>query len=191
MTNRATIKRHAERAVPEEAAEILSHGLVAHVGFAQDGQPFVIPLAYHYDAATPDIIYLHGSPASRTLRHVAAGNPVCITVTMLDGLVYSRAAENHSLNYRCAVCFGHGVSILSDAEKEARFAAMTSRYIPGRTVGKDYAPPTAAQLRGVLMVAVQIEEMSAKARRGGPLGPLDNDPDAPGSSGVINFSKEL
>jgi uncharacterized protein len=187
MTNLATIKRHAERAVPDEAADILSHGLVAHVGFCQDGQPIVIPLAYHYDPATPDIIYLHGSVAGRTLRHIATGHPVCITVTMLDGLVYSRAAESHSINYRCAVCFGRGVSILSDAEKEARFAAMTSRYIPGRTVGEDYTPPTAAQLRGVLMVAVQIEEMSAKARRGDPLGPLDNDPTAPGSSGVVDL----
>lgn len=106
---------------------------------------------------------------------------------MLDGLVYSRTAENHSINYRCTICFGRAIAVLSDEEKETRFAAMTNRYIPGRTMGEDYSPPTAAQLRGVQMVAVKIEEMSAKARRGGPLGPYDNDPDALGSSGVIDL----
>lgn len=187
MTNRATIKRHPERAVPDEAADILSHGLVAHVGFAQDGQPVVIPLSYHYDLAQPNQIILHGANDSRAMRHIADGNPICISVALLDGLVYSRAAEGHAINYRSVVCFGRGISIMSDAEKGAFFAAMTARYFPQRQLGHDYAPTSAAKLHDTLVVTVQIEEISAKARSGGPLGSLDNDPDAPGSSGVVEL----
>jgi uncharacterized protein len=187
MTNRTTIQRHPERAIPDEAGAVLAQGLVAHVGFCQDGQPFVIALSYHYDAARPDLIYLHGATESRAMLHIAAGNPLCISVTLLDGLVYSRAADGHSINYRSVVCFGHGVSIMPDAEKEAFFAAMTGRYFPQRQLGRDYALPSTAKLHDTLVVAVQIEEMSAKARQGGPTSPNDSDPDAPGSSGVVNF----
>ncbi len=186
-TQRTRIRRHAERAVPEEAAAILTKGMVAHVGFAQDGQPFVMPFSYSYDPAIPDRLYLHGAHGSRAMRHLAGGAPVCITVTLLDGLVYSRAAMFHSMNYRSVACFGRARSISDAGEKKRLFEQMTQRYFAGRTAGQDYDPPPPAHLRGVALVEVQIEEWSAKARRGGPKGPDDATPDAPGTAGVIEL----
>jgi len=185
MSQRTTIKRHPEREVPDEAQEILAAGTVAHLGFCQGEQPFVIPMIYQYDPAVPDRIYLHGSHAARALKHLASGAPVCVTVTIVDGLVYSRDAQYHSANYRCVVCFGRARGIKSSTEKAAMFEGMIGRYHPGRTAGQDYASPSEEQLRATAVVEVQIEEMSAKARRGGPMGPHDDDPDAPGTRGVI------
>src|SRR5919198_1071100 len=117
-SQRTTVKRHRERAVPEEAREILARGVVAHLGFCQGEQPFVIPFAYHYDpASSPDHLYLHGSHASRTLRHLASGAPVCVTVTTVQGLVYSRSAMYHSINYESVVCFGRARTITKRDEK--------------------------------------------------------------------------
>lgn len=185
MTKHAVIKRHPERAVPDEALDILSTGYVAHLGFSQGDQPFVIPLTYHFDATAPDRLYLHGSNASRSLRHLAAGAQACVTVTLVDGLVYSRDAMDHSMNYRSVVCFGRARSISDISEKGALFEGMIKRYHPGRTAGRDYSPPTSEQLAGTAVVEVIIEEMSAKARRGGPKGPRDSEMDAPGTCGVI------
>jgi len=185
MSQRTTIKRHPERDAAHEEREILAAGVVAHLGFCQGEQPFVIPLIYQYDPAVPDRLYLHGSHASRALKHLAGGAPVCVTVTMVDGLVYSRDAQNHSANYRSVVCFGRARPIKSSEEKAALFEAMIGRYHPGRTAGRDYAPPTEEELRATAVVEVHIEEMSAKVRRGGPNGPRDDDPDAPGTSGVV------
>ncbi len=181
---RSQVRRHPERAVPDEAAEIFAAGLVAHVGFVEDGEPVVIPMSYHYDPSVPDHLYLHGSRDSRLLRVLASGAPVCIAVTVVDGLVYSRTAFNHSMNYRSVVAFGRGRVIEDADEQVACFAAMTQRYFPGRTLGRDYAPPTPQQLAATVLVDVRIEEWSAKARRGGPRGPYDADPDAPGTAGV-------
>src|SRR5690348_7065219 len=96
MSQRTTIKRHPERAVPDRAQEILTHGVVAHLGYSVGEQPYVIPFTFHYDPAKPDRLYLHGSHASRTLRHLGKGVPVCVTVTTVHGLVYSRSAQYHS-----------------------------------------------------------------------------------------------
>ena len=182
---RSEIRRHAERSVVDKAAAILAQGHVAHLGFVQDGQPFVIPLGYQFDAAEPDRLYLHGFPGSRAMLHVASGAPVCITVTLLDGLVYSRTALNHSMNYRSVVCFGRGRQV-TDFEVQRRvYRAMVSRYFEGRTPGRDYSEPTDSQLLNTLLVAVEIEEWSAKAREGGPMGPLDRDDNAPGTCGVV------
>jgi nitroimidazol reductase NimA-like FMN-containing flavoprotein (pyridoxamine 5'-phosphate oxidase superfamily) len=182
---RSRIRRHADRAVPDEASNILAQGTVAHVGFVQDGQPYVIPFAYHYDPAQPQRLYLHGSTASRTLLHLATGAPVCVSVTLVDGLVYSRTAMNHSMNYRSAVCFGRAHLLESEQEKRAVFDAMIGRYFAGRTAGRDYAPPSLEHLNATAVVEVAIEEMSAKARHGAALGPHDADPAAQGSSGVV------
>jgi nitroimidazol reductase NimA-like FMN-containing flavoprotein (pyridoxamine 5'-phosphate oxidase superfamily) len=181
------IRRHADRAVPEEAAAILRQGLVAHVGTILDGQPVVIPFTYQYDDTAPEIIYLHGAQASATLQRLAQGGPVCVTVTLADGLVYSRTANNHSMNYRCVVCFGTAAPIAAEAEREAILARMIARYFPGRTVGADYAPAELGQLRATAMLAVRINAWSAKARRGDPIGPLDTATDAPGTWGVIDL----
>lgn len=185
MSPRSTIRTHADRSVPEEAAQILAEGRVAHVGFVEEGQPYVIPLGYQFSPAAPDRIYLHGSPASRAMRHLGTGAPVCLTVTLLDGLVYSRTALNHSINYRSVVCFGRGRRVTDPAVQRSVYEAMVGRYFPGRTAGRDYAEPTPEHLEATVLIAVEIEEWSAKARAGGPLGPLDADDNAPGTRGVV------
>ena len=186
--SRARLQRHAERAVPEEAQAILAAGLVAHVGLVERGQPYVIPMAYHYDPTTPQTLYLHGGHASRLLRHLASGGPAAIAVTLVDGLVFSRTALYHSVNYRSVVCFAHVTRPL-DVEVAARvLEAMIARYFPGRTAGRDYDAAPPLHLDATNVVALEIEEWSAKARRGGPLGPRDHEPDAPGSAGVLDLS---
>src|SRR6059058_2957223 len=163
--SRARLQRHAERAVPEEAQAILAAGLVAHVGLVERGQPYVIPMAYHYDPTTPQTLYLHGGHASRLLRHLASGGPAAIAVTLVDGLVFSRTALYHSVNYRSVVCFAHVTRPL-DVEVAARvLEAMISRYHPGRTAGRDYAAPPPRDVDATSLIALEIEEWSAKARR--------------------------
>ena len=190
ISPRTRLRRHAERAVPDEACMILAQGQVAHVGLVADGQPFVIPLTYQYDPADPARLYLHGARASRVMQQVGDGRPVCVTVTLLDGLVYSRDAPDHSVNYRSVLVFGRGRVVTDAAEKEALFERMIARYHPGRTAGRDYAPPAAQDLATTTVVAVEIEEMSAKARRGGPNGPRDADSEAPGTCGVVDLIRE-
>ena len=187
MATRSTIRTHADRSVPQEAAQILTEGHVAHVGFVEGGQPFVIPLGYQFSEETPDRIYFHGSLASRAMRHMASGAPVCVTVTLLNGLVYSRTALNHSMNYRSAVCFGRGRRVMDPATQRMVYEAMVRRYFPGRTEGRDYAAPTEAHLDATALVEVEIEELSAKMRTGGPLGPLDAIEGAPGTCGVVSL----
>jgi uncharacterized protein len=185
MSTRSTIRTHADRSVPQEAAQILAEGHVAHVGFVEEGQPFVIPLGYQFSEETPDRIYFHGSLASRAMRHMASGAPVCVTVTLLNGMVYSRTALNHSMNYCSAVCFGRGRRVMDPATQRVVYEAMVRRYFPGRTEGRDYAAPTEAHLDATALVEVEIEELSAKMRTGGPLGPLDAIEGAPGTCGVV------
>lgn len=187
LTERTRIRNHPERAVPEETTEILSQGLVAHLGFIQDDVPYVIPFTYHYDPDSPDSIYLHGSIRSRALKHLATGAPVCITVTLTDGLVYSRKAMNHSVNYRSATLFGKAREVTDEDEKFDLFDKMVQRYFPGRMVGHDYNAPPSPDLGVTALVEVRIEEWNAKARRGAPTGPDDDNPDALGSAGVIEL----
>ena len=149
QTERTRIRNHPERAVPEQASEILSQGFVAHVGFIEEGVPYVIPLSYHYDIESPDTIYLHGSIRSRAMEILASGETVCVTVTLTDGLVYSRKAMNHSMNYRSVVLFGSGREVTDENEKFDLFDSMVQRYFPGRMVGEDYntPPPQTSVLR--------------------------------------------
>jgi nitroimidazol reductase NimA-like FMN-containing flavoprotein (pyridoxamine 5'-phosphate oxidase superfamily) len=185
MFPRATIRRHPERGVSERAAAILTEAHVAHVAFVEEGQPFVIPMGYHFDPTTPDRLYVHGGMDSRVMRVLASGAAVSVGVTLVDGLVYSRTAFNHSMNYRSVVCFGRG-GLVTDPEVQLRlYRQMVSRYFPGRTAGRDYSEPTGAQLEATALVAIEIEELSAKMREGGPLGPLDAKADAPGTCGVV------
>lgn len=186
-TSRTTIRNHPERAAPEEAVNILSAGLVAHVGIVEDGAPVVIPMSYHYDSARPDRMYLHGSIRSRLLKHLSGGAPVCVSVTITDGLVYSRKAMNHSMNYRSVVLFGRSRGVVDEAEKFQLFDEMVRRYFPGRTAGEDYHEPPSQDLGVTALVEVTIEEWNGKVRSGGPTGPEDDKPDAPGSAGVIGL----
>jgi nitroimidazol reductase NimA-like FMN-containing flavoprotein (pyridoxamine 5'-phosphate oxidase superfamily) len=183
---RATLHSHRDRGVPDEARPILAEGLVAHVGITEGEQPFVLPMTYHFDPAVPDRIYLHGGQHARLLRHLASGAPVCLAVTLVDGLVFSRTALYHSVNYRSVVCFARLAQAQPVAPaRRALLEQMIARYFPGRTVGRDYAAISDAHLEATAFVALEIEEISAKARRGGPTGPLDADPHAPGTAGVV------
>ena len=139
------------------------------------------------DDESSDSIYIHGSIRSRPLKLLATGAPVCMTVTLTDGLVYSRKAMNHSVNYRSVMVFGRGSEVTDEQEKFALFDQMVRRYFPGRIVGEDYNTPPSADLGVTALVEVKIEDRSAKARRGGPTGPDDDSPDALGSAGVIDL----
>ncbi len=184
---RSAIRAHPERSAPDEAPAILAAGIVAHVGFVADGQPFVIPMSYHYESDTPRRLYLHGAHAGRLIQHLATGAPVCVTVTLVDGLVYSRTALYHSVNYRSVVCFGRASGTRYAAAEGAVLDRMIARYFPGRTAGRDYEPAPASHLEATGFIALDIEEWSAKVRRGGPKGPRDGEDGAPGSAGVVPF----
>jgi uncharacterized protein len=181
---RTRIRRHPERAAPELAEEFLRAGRVAHVAFVVAGQPYVLPFTYHYDAGK---LYIHGAPASRTLRTLRPGTPVCAEVTLLDGLVASRDAKSHSMNYRSVVLFGEAVEVTDLDEKRLAFEAMTRRYFPGRAAGREYAPARDGDLRAVTLLAIAIEELSAKTRAGPALGPRDGEEAAAGTSFVLRL----
>ncbi|HEX6819622.1 MAG TPA: pyridoxamine 5'-phosphate oxidase family protein [Ktedonobacterales bacterium] len=181
-SQRARVRRHPERAAPERAEEILRAGRVAHVGYAVDGQPFVLPLLYFYDDGK---LYLHGAPASRTIKALRAGMPVCVEVTLLDGLVASRDAKSHSVNYRSAMVFGTCEAVQDLAAKRAVFERMTQRMFSGRTAGTDYHPANEGDLKGVELLMVRIEERSAKVRSGPPRGLHDTDDPAGTQTGYV------
>lgn len=142
---------------------IVDEGLVCHVAFVQDGQPFVIPTLHARDG---DTLLLHGSSASRMIRHVAAGHPICATVTLIDGIVLARSIFNHSINYRSAVLFGTGALIDDAEEKMAALARFTERLMPGRW--DDARLPNRKELKATSIVAVPIDTASAKVRTGAP-----------------------
>ncbi len=187
---RTAIRQHPERAVPRRAEEFLARGYVAHVGFEQEGRPYVIPMLYHYGPDRPDSLYVHGGLSSRMIRHLASGVPVCATVTELDGLVYSRDARYHSANYRCVMCFGRGGLVEDDGLKQSVFVAMTSRYFPGRSAGQDYTLAPKSHLDATPVIEITIEELTAKMREGGPKGPHDSDEQAAGTRGVVELRTE-
>ncbi len=142
---------------------ILDAARVCHVGLAEGDQPFVLPMLY---ARAGDEILLHGAPASRLIGHIAAGRPICISVAILDGLVLAKSAFHHSVNYRSVVLFGRGRLIEDLEEKLAALRRLTEHLAPGRWEAA--RPPNAAELRGTAVVAVRIENASAKVRSGPP-----------------------
>jgi nitroimidazol reductase NimA-like FMN-containing flavoprotein (pyridoxamine 5'-phosphate oxidase superfamily) len=185
MSSRSRVRRHAERTAPaEEVERILRAGRVAHVAHALDGQPYVIPFLYDYaDGA----VYLHGAPASRTLKALRGGVEVAIEVTLLDGLIASRDAESHSANYRAVVVYGRAERVTNMAEKRAILERMTLRYFPGRMVGSDYEAATEKQMRALEVLRVPVTELGAKMRTGGPRGPRDADSTASGTAYVVEM----
>jgi len=187
-TDRAKLLQHRERAANDDAPAFLTAGIVAHVAIADEHGPVVIPMTYHFDAATPDRLYIHGARNSRLLNAAASGAPVCVTVTIADGLVYSRTALNHSVNYRSVVAFCHAAPQQPTGD-EARgiLHAMISRYWPGRTAGVDYEVAPDKQLNATNLVALHIDAMSAKTRTGGSKGPGDDDPNVAGTAGVTEL----
>ena len=187
LTDRARVRIHPERAEPDQVGPILRDGLIAHVAIADDAGPVVIPMTYYVNADAPTSVYIHGAHHSRLMACVARGQPVCVTVTLVDGLVYSRTALYHSTNYRSAVCFGRGRVVTDTAEQRRVAEGLVRRYFAGRTSGVDYDPIPDEHLGATAFVAIDIEEASAKVRRGGPKGPRDDDPEAPGTAGFLVF----
>jgi nitroimidazol reductase NimA-like FMN-containing flavoprotein (pyridoxamine 5'-phosphate oxidase superfamily) len=165
-SERVRVRRLPRRGVYDQEAvhAILDEGLVCHVGFVADGQPFVIPTTY---ARVGDRLYIHGSAASRMLRTLREGVPVSVTVTLLDGLVLARSAFHHSMNYRSVVALGVAREVGDPAEKSAALDAIVEHVMPGRMA--DVRPPTPNELKATLVLCLTLEEVAAKVRSGPPL----------------------
>ncbi len=176
-TQRTQVRRLPKRAVYDREAiyAILDEALLCHVGFTMPGdvgqpvQPFVIPTGF---ARSGSSLYLHGSAASRMLKALAGGVPVCVTVTLLDGLVLARAAFHHSMNYRSVVILGLARLVEDPAEKLAALEAFTNHILPGRW--SEVRKPSPSELAATSVLVLRLDEVSAKVRSGPP---LDEEPD--------------
>lgn len=164
QTELTRIRRLPKRGVydRETIYSILDEGFVCHVGFAIDGKPFVIPTGY---ARIGDNLVFHGSSASRMMRNIADGIDVCVTVTLLDGLVLARSAFHHSMNYRSVVVFGKALVIEDADEKMNALEAFTEHVVPGRW--NEVRWPNELELKATTVLSLPIEEASAKVRTGG------------------------
>ncbi len=164
-TPRTTVRRLPERARYDRDTihAILDEGLVCHVGFVADGQPFVVPSTY---ARWDDLLVIHGSAASRMVRALAAGAPACVSVTLLDGLVLARSAFHHSMNYRSVVVVGTATEVTDPAQKVRALDAIVEHVAPGRAAR--VRPPSENELRATRVVTLPLDEASAKVRTGPP-----------------------
>lgn len=164
-TANTTLKRLPQRGSFERDTinAILDAAFICHVAFVVDGQPFVIPTSY---ARVNDELFIHGSAASRMLRNLSEGIPVCVTVTLVDGLVLARSAFHHSINYRSVVVFGTARLVESAEEKAAALQAFTEHIIPGRW--PEIREPNGQELKATTVLALPLREASAKIRTGPP-----------------------
>ena len=166
-SERVRLRRRRERGRYDRAAidAILDEALIAHLGIADpEGQPLVLPVLH---ARRGDVVYVHGSAASRTMRALAGGAPACLTVSLLDGLVLARSAMHHSANYRSVVLLGRAAGVRDRAGKLAAFEAIVEHIVPGRWA--EVRPPSDNELRATSVLAFPIEEGSAKIRSGPPV----------------------
>ena len=165
-TDRTTLKRLPKRGVYERELvySILDEAFICHVGFTVEGQPFVIPTGF---GRIDDRLFIHGSQISRMLRTLAGGIDVCVTVTLLDGLVLARSAFHHSMNYRSVVVFGRASVVDDRAAKLAALRAFSEHVIPGRW--DEAREPTDQELKATAVLSVPLEEASAKVRTGPPI----------------------
>jgi nitroimidazol reductase NimA-like FMN-containing flavoprotein (pyridoxamine 5'-phosphate oxidase superfamily) len=172
-STRTRVRRIPDRARYDRSAidAVLDAALVAHLGFVHDGRPFVIPTLH---ARVGDSVLVHGSAAARSLRTLAEGVPVCLTVTLLDGIVLARSVFEHSMNYRSVVVLGTAIPVTEREEKRAALHALTERLLPGRW--DDARQPTAKELKATAVLKLPLNEASAKIRDGGP--DDDGTPDA-------------
>lgn len=169
-TPRTRVNREREKVVHDRAVlhAILREGLVAHLGVVRDGYPVVIPTAYAIDPDGPDTdgtLYVHGSVAAGWLRGTA-GQQVCVTVTLLDGLVLARSGFSHSMNYRSAVVLGEARLVDDPTERARALALIVEHIVPGRAA--ELRPDSRKELAATLVLAVPLHEASVKARAGGP-----------------------
>ncbi len=180
-TTRTKVVREPQRAVYDRDAAnaILDEAFLCHVGFAVEGQPYVIPTSFGRDG---DVLYIHGSAASRMLRNLDKGISVCITVTLLDGLVLARSIFNHSMNYRSVVVLGTATLVSEPAEKLTALRSLSEHIIPGRW--DDSRQPNEKELKATSVLRLPINEFSAKVRVG-PAIDDDEDYSFPTWAGVI------
>src|SRR5882672_4740018 len=186
-TTRTRVVREHERGVYDRDTinRILDEGFLCHVGFVADGHPFVIPTSYGRDG---DVLYIHGSAASRMLRNLDQGIPVCITVTLLDGLVLARSVFNHSMNYRSVVILGTATLVDDSEEKLKALKVLSEHIIPHRW--DDSRQPNEKELKATSVLRMPIGEFSAKVRVGPP---IDDEPDYafPTWAGVIPLDTRI
>jgi uncharacterized protein len=182
-TSRTRVVREGFRGLydRETVNQILDEGLLCHVGFVADGQPFVIPTLYGREG---NVLYIHGSVASRMLRNLQASLPVCVTVTLVDGLVLARSVFNHSMNYRSVVILGHASLVDDPAEKLAALRALSEHVVPHRW--DDARQPNEKELKITSVLKVPIDEFSAKVRVGPPVDDAEDLP-FPTWAGVLPF----
>lgn len=180
-TLRTRLVREADRAVYDREAvyRILDEGFLCHVGFVVDGQPFVIPTSY---GRSGDNLLIHGSAASRMLRQMKEGVPVCVTVTLLDGLVLARSIFNHSMNYRSVVVLGKATLVDDPVEKLEALRLLSEHVIPGRWA--ESRQPNERELKATSVLRLPIEEFSAKVRQG-PVVDDEEDYSFPTWAGVV------
>ncbi|HEY5625669.1 MAG TPA: pyridoxamine 5'-phosphate oxidase family protein [Dehalococcoidia bacterium] len=163
-TPRTTLRRKPDRGSHdwETIAAILDEGLICHIAFEADGQPYAIPTIYARDGRT---LYIHGSPAGRMLRSLAEGIPMCLTVTLVDGLILARSVFHHSMNYRSVVVPGTATRVDDESEKLHALEVITDHLVPGRW--GDARIPNERELKVTLVLRMEIDEASAKVRPGG------------------------
>lgn len=166
QTEKTRVRRLPKRGTydRETINAILDEAFICHVGFVVDGQPYVIPTGY---ARIGDDLYIHGSSASRMLHSLADGVDICVTVTLIDGLVLARSAFHHSMNYRSVVILGKAIAVEDPDEKNRAMEAFTEQVIPGRWA--DVRWPTELELKATAVLKLPIEEASAKIRTGSPV----------------------
>jgi len=164
-TEHTRIKRLPDRGRydSETVFSILDEGFICHIGFVSDGQPYVIPTGYGRMGET---LYIHGSAASRMLRTLSGGVQICVTVTLLDGLVLARSAFHHSMNYRSVVILGRAVPVEDPEEKMRALEALTNHIVHGRW--NDVRQPTESEMKATTVLALPLREVSAKVRTGPP-----------------------
>lgn len=185
-TTRTRVVREPDRAVYDRAAayQILDEGFICHVGFALDGQPYVIPTSYGRNG---DDLYIHGSAASRMLRNLDSGIPVCVTVTLLDGLVLARSIFNHSMNYRSVVILGTATAVKDPAEKLEVLRLLSEHILPGRW--DESRQPNEKELKATTALRLPITEFSAKVRQG-PVVDDEADYSFPTWAGIVPLTME-
>jgi uncharacterized protein len=185
-TDRTRVVRHPERGVYDVAQvySILDEGYICHVGFAVDQQPYVIPTAY---GRSGDLFFIHGSAVSRMLRSLAQSINVCATVTLVDGLVLARSAFRHSMNYRSVVIVGTARLVTDATEKMDALRCITNHVVPARW--EEVRPPNESEFASTSVLALPLNEVSAKVRSGPPLD-LASDLSIPVWAGVVALRTE-
>lgn len=186
VSDRSRLRRKVDRGATDRAAlyGVLDEGMICHIGFVDGGSPVVIPTSYGRDG---DTVYLHGSTGTRLLRRLAEGRPLCLTVTLVDGLVLARSVMHHSMNYRSAVVFGAARPV-TDADERARaFEVIVEHLVPGRWAEARH--PTRKEAAATAVLAVELTEASVKLRTGPP-NDDDDDLDLPVWAGVVPLTQQ-